>query len=155
MTHQGKERNGVTDFRTRRPAVNAAVCWVAAVASLVLAAAWIWVATTEPPLSGPAVAHLALAAIGAAIAVAARRFAVGPTTAPNPRTFQALTIAAFLTGFADAALGIVSGAVGSSVRAIAAGIIVFVLGAGVALQGALLYGAAAGRASAQQPRPRA
>ncbi len=89
----------------------------------------------------------------AAIAVAARRFAVGPTTA-RPPAFQALTIAAFLTGFADAALGIVSGAVGSSVTRSRPGSSCSSSAPGSRCRGRSCTGRPRGERSAQQPRPR-
>lgn len=130
-------------LRTTRPRVTGILAIVLAVVLAAVAVAWFLVATTAPAAIGPASACALLAVVSAVIGGLSLRVAGGRHDAlPSTGPLVLLTILAFVLGFAGAGLGIVLGAVGSSPAAIGAGVTTFILGILVAVQGALVYGAA-------------
>lgn len=130
-------------FRTKRPRVTAVACAIIAVVLAGVAVLLLWAGSRDSALVGPAAAAVAITLLCALISALAFRVArpgvdALPTTGPLLLA-SILTIVAGLTG---AGLGFGFGAAQGSAAAIGAGVAVFLASVIVALQGALVHGAA-------------
>lgn len=132
-------------FRSKNPRGNGVMSVVIALALAVVAAALLvfWTVTGDVAFVAPAVALLALAVLGAIIAVLAFRVAAYPESkASLARPLQVVTILVFVVGVVGAVVTLVvavmTGSFASVGLAIAVGVVCFA----VALQGAMVYGTA-------------
>ena len=130
-------------FRSRRPGVTATVAVIIAGLAAVVAALLLWAAAMDGALAGPGASMLLLAVLSAVLGIIGFRVARTPReSAPMTGPLQLLTILVFVVGVTGAVLGVVIGGIQGSMPAIGTGVLTLVLGLVIALQGALLYGAA-------------
>jgi hypothetical protein len=130
--------------QTTRPRVTAAVCLVMAVLLLALAVLLIWAsAVLDPALVGPAAATVVLASLCALIAVLAFQVAGRESGAlPFAAPLLLFAVLSLAVGLAGAVTGGVIGALRGSTTAIGVSAFVLIASVFVALQGALVHGAA-------------
>lgn len=140
-------------MRTRKPRVTAFVALISGALLVAVGALLLWRGAVDGALVGPGASFVTvgllsglLGALGLRIATAA---GAATTTARATALVSLLIVAA---GMAGAALGIGVGAVQGSIAAIGAGALTFLASVMVALQGALLYGAARHRAVTAERR---
>lgn len=139
MTHNDAQ------FRSKNPRGNGVVSVVIALALAVVAAALLvfWAVTGDVAFVAPAVALLALAVLGAIIAVLAFQVAAHPESkASLARPLQVTTILVFVVGLVGAVFTLVVAVMTGSFATIGLAIAVGVVSFAVALQGAMVYGTA-------------
>ena len=153
MTEEGnavsppEARPAKEQLRSTRPRVNAVLCVILAVLLAGLSVLEFWYSTTAVAIVGPALATIILAILSALIALLAFRVARSESgNLPLAGPLQLFTILTIVVGVVGAALGFILGAITVSYIAVFAGVLVFALSITLAIQGALVYGAAKFRA---------